>query len=79
MYDATAKVPSGLLSGNVNQFGDFDECLSVEGSEGIRGKYCLAFIQLNVDQSRPDLKHLHRLVQSHYLFKNNYTDVSIIF
>ncbi|KAK0172238.1 hypothetical protein PV328_005583 [Microctonus aethiopoides] len=75
MYDATAKVPSGLLSGNVNQFGDFDECLSVEGSEGIRGKYCLAFIQLNVDQSRPDLKHLHRLVQSHYLFKNNYTDL----
>ncbi|CAL7949192.1 unnamed protein product [Xylocopa violacea] len=29
MLDASAKVPSGLLRGNVNQFGDFDECLGV--------------------------------------------------
>ncbi|RLU26672.1 hypothetical protein DMN91_000469 [Ooceraea biroi] len=61
MYDATAKVPSGLLSGNVNQLGDFDECMDVEGKDGIRGQYCLAYLQLDIDQSRPDLKYLHRL------------------
>ena len=79
MYDATAKIPSGLLNGNVNQLGDFDECLGVEGSEGIRGKYCLAYLQLDVDQSRPDLKYLHRLLHSHYAFRSNVTDVSTYF
>ncbi|XP_025992851.1 O-acyltransferase like protein [Solenopsis invicta] len=74
MYDATAKVPSGLLSGNVNQFGDFDECVGVEGKDGIRGQYCLAHLQLDVDQSRPDLKYLHRLMHSHYAFRSNMTD-----
>ncbi|KAG5314333.1 NRF6 protein, partial [Acromyrmex insinuator] len=74
MYDATAKVPSGLLSGNVNQFGDFDECVGVEGKNGIRGQYCLAYLQLDVDQSRPDLKYLHRLLHSHYAFRSNMTD-----
>ncbi|XP_011881618.1 PREDICTED: nose resistant to fluoxetine protein 6 [Vollenhovia emeryi] len=74
MYDATAKVPSGLLSGNVNQFGDFDECLSVEGKDGIQGQYCLAYLQIDVDESRPDLKYLHRLLHSHYAFRSNMTD-----
>ncbi|CAL1674854.1 unnamed protein product [Lasius platythorax] len=74
MYDATAKVPSGLLNGNINQFGDFDECVGVEGKDGIRGQYCLAYLQLDVDQSRPDLKYLHRLLHSHYAFRSNMTD-----
>ncbi|XP_067206747.1 nose resistant to fluoxetine protein 6-like isoform X2 [Linepithema humile] len=74
MYDATAKVPSGLLSGNVNQFGDFDECVGVEGKDGIQGQYCLAYLQLVVDQSRPDLKYLHRLLHSHYAFRSNISD-----
>ncbi|XP_017891312.1 nose resistant to fluoxetine protein 6 isoform X1 [Ceratina calcarata] len=74
MYDATAKIPSGLLNGNVNQFGDFDECIGVQGSEGIQGQYCLAYLELSVDESRPDLKHLHRLLHSHYAFRSNITD-----
>jgi hypothetical protein len=76
VYDATAKMPSGLLNGNVNQLGDFDECLGIEGKDGIRGQYCLAFLQLDIDQSRPDLKYLHRLLHSHYAFRSNLTDVS---
>ncbi|XP_043275133.1 nose resistant to fluoxetine protein 6 isoform X2 [Venturia canescens] len=74
MFDATAKIPSGLLSGNVNQFGDFDECLGIESDEGIRGQYCLAYLQLEVDESRPDLKNLHRLLHSHYAFRSNMSD-----
>ena len=76
VYDATAKIPSGLLNGNINQFGDFDECVGIEGSDGIQGQYCLAYLQLAVDESRLDLKHLHRLVHSHYAFRSNITDVS---
>ncbi|XP_020278398.1 nose resistant to fluoxetine protein 6-like [Pseudomyrmex gracilis] len=74
MYDATAKMPSGLLNGNVNQFGDFDECVGVRGKDGIQGQYCLATLQLDIDHSRPDLKYLHRLLHSHYSFRNNMTD-----
>ncbi|XP_031833767.2 nose resistant to fluoxetine protein 6 isoform X1 [Nomia melanderi] len=74
MYDATAKMPAGLLNGNVNQFGDFDECIGIQGSEGIRGQYCLAYLQLSIDESRLDLKHIHRLMHSHYAFRSNITD-----
>lgn len=76
MYDATAKIPSGLLNGNVNQLGDFDECVETVGIDGIKGQYCLAYLQLDIDESRPDLKHLHRLLHSHYIFRSNVTDVS---
>ncbi|XP_024941445.1 nose resistant to fluoxetine protein 6 isoform X2 [Cephus cinctus] len=74
VYDATAKIPSGLLNGNVNQLGDFDECVGIKGSDGIRGKYCLAYLQLDIDRSRPDLVHLHRLLHSHYAFRSNMSD-----
>ncbi|XP_015434936.1 PREDICTED: nose resistant to fluoxetine protein 6-like [Dufourea novaeangliae] len=74
MYDATAKMPSGLLNGNVNQFGDFDECIGIQGSEGIQGQYCLTYLQLTVDESRLDLRHIHRLLHSHYAFRSNITD-----
>ncbi|XP_078033532.1 nose resistant to fluoxetine protein 6 [Augochlora pura] len=74
MYDATAKMPSGLLNGNVNQFGDFDECIGIRGSEGIQGQYCLAYLQLTIDESRLDLQQIQRLLHSHYAFKSNITD-----
>lgn len=82
MYDATAKIPSGLLSGNVNQLGDFDECLGVDSSADqstgkINGQYCLVYLQIDVDKSRPYLKYLHRLTHSHYAFRSNLTDVSM--
>ncbi|XP_076750177.1 nose resistant to fluoxetine protein 6 isoform X2 [Xylocopa sonorina] len=74
MYDATAKIPSGLLNGNANQFGDFDECIGIQGSDGIQGQYCLAYFQLSIDESRLDLTHLHQLLHSHYAFRSNITD-----
>ncbi|XP_012252676.2 nose resistant to fluoxetine protein 6-like isoform X2 [Athalia rosae] len=74
MFDATAKIPSGILNGNVNQFGDFDECMGVQGNEGIQGQYCLAYLKLDIDESRPDLKHIHKLLHAHYAFKSNLTD-----
>lgn len=48
MLDATAKIPSGLLRGNVNQYGDFDECLEVPNA-----KYCLADIDLEPIWNKP--------------------------
>lgn len=45
MYDSTAKLPSGILSGNLNQFGDFDQCLAVAAGP-FEGKFCLASIMI---------------------------------
>ncbi|KAF6216961.1 hypothetical protein GE061_001312 [Apolygus lucorum] len=40
MVDATSRGPSGVLTGNSYQFGDFDECIKVhEPIHDIRGKY----------------------------------------
>lgn len=45
MIDAWGKIPEGILSGHVNSFGDFDECLGilsavVEEESEFRGRYC---------------------------------------
>ncbi|KAF5294625.1 hypothetical protein FQA39_LY02757 [Lamprigera yunnana] len=68
MYDATAKWPSGILNGNVNQYGDYDECLSVN-----RAKYCLAEISAKSMMEEPynSIKHL---IHSHYPFKGTFND-----
>lgn len=78
MHDATAKLSSGLLNGNVNQFGDFDECLNVEVDGAMfKGKYCLAYFQPAVNKSLKFINHLRRLAQSHEAFKSTFDDVSM--
>ncbi|XP_044756157.1 nose resistant to fluoxetine protein 6-like [Coccinella septempunctata] len=69
MFDATGKLPSGILRGNVNQFGDFDECLSVE-----QAKYCLAEIDLE-SKWRPRYKNYKNLVHSHFAIRETFDDV----
>lgn len=54
MLDATAKIPSGLLNGNINWVGNYKQCNAVSQSnltlDGInilpelRGRYCRANI-----------------------------------
>ncbi|KAM3968323.1 drop dead [Aphomia sociella] len=71
MFDATAKPPSGILSGNANQYGDFDECLSVDGA--VRGKYCLANLQVSF--SDPKYKQLDNLIHSGHYIRSNVSDM----
>lgn len=78
MHDASAKIPSGILNGNMNQYGDFDQCLNVIApNDEFSGKYCLASVQLNVSDQLPRLKRIRKLVQSHDAFVNDINDVSI--
>ncbi|XP_075219173.1 drop dead [Lycorma delicatula] len=77
MHDSTAKLPSGLLNGNVNQLGDFDQCLGVQDEPGgeIRGQYCLTYIELKLHTGQnPELEQIYSLVQSHSAFKSNLED-----
>lgn len=77
MYDATAKLPSGFLNGNIVQFGDFDLCMKSKNvAHNIYGQYCLANIQVEVPSS-PYLAALYNLVHSHALLRSKLTDVSI--
>ncbi|KAH8356383.1 hypothetical protein KR084_009551, partial [Drosophila pseudotakahashii] len=39
MIDAWGSIPSGILTGNSYDLGNFDECINIE-KENIRGKYC---------------------------------------
>uniref|UniRef100_A0A2A4J5M9 Nose resistant-to-fluoxetine protein N-terminal domain-containing protein n=1 Tax=Heliothis virescens TaxID=7102 RepID=A0A2A4J5M9_HELVI len=72
MFDATAKPPSGILSGNGNQYGDYDECLSIDGA--IRGKYCLAYLQISVSGDK-NLDEIDHLVHSGHYIRSNVSDM----
>lgn len=75
MFDASAKPPSGILSGNGNQYGDFDECLSI--NEAVRGKYCLASLEVTIAGDQ-NLDRIDNMIHSGHYIKSNFTDVSII-
>lgn len=41
VIDASGHRPSDVLMGSINDYGSFDECLSVRGPDHIVGQYCL--------------------------------------
>lgn len=53
MFDATAKIQSGVLEGNTMQVGSYDECLKIDvvvnGSQ-INGQYCTTMVTTGTDQ-----------------------------
>lgn len=90
MHDATGKLTSGLLNGNINQHGDFDECVGIEVTDMeaavdtsheplLRGKYCLAYAQPVLPHRSRRLKTFYELVQSHEPFHSEFNDVSTQF
>lgn len=79
VYDASAKIPSGILSGNVNQFGDFDQCMNANDKiMGIQGQYCLTYVEMTLPpNSNEKLKYIFDLLHSHSAFRSRLEDVSI--
>lgn len=80
VLDASAKIPSGLLRGNVNQLGDYDQCLGVlahvkvdERTIRIQGKYCLAAMDLHA--SHPDMRLPVNLMQGRAFIRASMHDV----
>lgn len=70
VFDATAKLPSGILSGNVNQYGDFDECMELPDAQ-----YCLAEIDIESLWKDPFAK-FKPLVHSYLPIVESFNDVS---
>lgn len=84
MHDSSAKLPSGLLNGNVHAFGDFYQCLQIsenlkEGGGIIRGKYCQVDGYFQVDNLKIDPKIGDALdnMLSHRAIQSDYYDVSL--
>lgn len=80
MLDSSAKIPSGLLRGNINQLGDFDECLGVlsrvkleEKVVKVQGQYCLATLDFRA--VHPGMKLPVNLMQSRALIRGTMRDV----
>lgn len=77
VYDANGQISVGILSGNVNFFGDFIECLSVDDVNlHFRGKHCFSELQPFVDESATYLNFLRKLAQSFDLMQSSFQDVS---
>ncbi|KAF4531443.1 hypothetical protein B566_EDAN004213 [Ephemera danica] len=55
MLDASAKLPSGVLRGNIRAFGDYDECVELQGP--VSPQFCLADIHVH-DAAYPRLHEL---------------------
>ncbi|XP_063992303.1 nose resistant to fluoxetine protein 6-like [Diachasmimorpha longicaudata] len=51
-YDASAKVPEGLLAGSTYELGNFDECIQIGDADdappGLAGMYCLGDVDVHV-------------------------------
>lgn len=62
-YDASAKLPVGILGGSTYQFGNFDECLSIDNDEGqqlpasLHAQYCLGEVTIEVNGNYTDRKN----------------------
>ncbi|XP_015122528.1 uncharacterized protein LOC107044960 [Diachasma alloeum] len=80
MLDSGGKIPSGLLRGNVNQFGDFDQCLGISSkirldnkqTLRIQGKYCLAAV--DIQATIPETKVPVHLMQSRGFLRGSLKD-----
>ena len=82
MVDSSGKIPSSLLRGNINQLGDFDQCLGIstrvkveEKIVKVQGKYCLATVDLHAAHS--DMKLPVNLMQSRGFIRGTIRDVGI--
>jgi Nose resistant-to-fluoxetine protein, N-terminal domain len=76
VIDANAKLPSGVLNGNLNQLGDFDQCLNVISSnKKFKGQYCLASIQLSLPKKFKNLDRLRKTVLAGEAYKSDFDDV----
>jgi hypothetical protein len=71
VLDASGKIGSGLLSGNVNQYGDFDECLSAKSDE-LQGKFCMADFQIHL---HPSLQHYQNQLLGGEPYSNKFNEI----
>lgn len=66
MLDASSKIPSGLLEGNLIDLGMYDECVEVRGNTtdaDIRGRHCMYSIDVNLRSASSTLGNYENLLK----------------
>ncbi|XP_034249386.1 nose resistant to fluoxetine protein 6-like [Thrips palmi] len=53
MYDSSTKIPASIMAGNIQQLGNFDQCVAIRmasdtGSDVFRGKHCTAQVSFRM-------------------------------
>ncbi|XP_014224477.1 nose resistant to fluoxetine protein 6-like [Trichogramma pretiosum] len=48
MFDASAKMPPGVITGNVQQLGNYDECLQIKTDQTFKAQACSASVQFEI-------------------------------
>ncbi|GFY79493.1 integrase catalytic domain-containing protein [Trichonephila inaurata madagascariensis] len=81
MFDATAKIPSGIFSGTVSELGAFDQCLAIvvknkKGFEDFRGQYCSVEA---IPTLGPRPKNLSIAKKTHIAFNESITKFNYLF
>ena len=78
------RIPTGIAEGTVSHFGEFDECIEIEGptkrnAETIRGQYCLAKVILPYPKLMPSDKRTNRQFSSKQLSHKRFYDKLVHF
>ncbi|XP_059478865.1 O-acyltransferase like protein-like [Neocloeon triangulifer] len=60
LLDSSSKIQSGILSSNIKDYGNFDECVKIQENNSLRGKYCLAHI--HIEAIEPQLSVKNKLI-----------------
>ncbi|XP_014204831.1 nose resistant to fluoxetine protein 6-like [Copidosoma floridanum] len=48
MYDASAKISPGIITGNIQQLGNYDECLRVQTDQTFNAQVCSASVRFEI-------------------------------
>lgn len=70
VIDSWGKIPSGVLDGNLFEFGAFSQCLNIDRyDEAYKTKYCLA--HLIIDFNGISLSKSYQSKSNHVIWPNN--------
>ncbi|KAL7286330.1 hypothetical protein TKK_0019288 [Trichogramma kaykai] len=79
-WDASGKLPEGVLSGSTFHLGNFDECMSIGKNpedvvrNGIRGQYCLTNVKIEISEEGVLNKLLSPMWQKFKKLEQRYDD-----
>lgn len=61
MIDASGKVPSGILEGNLIELGNFQQCINIKHDD-VTGKYCLVKIPISDERQTKNNFKSHMVI-----------------
>lgn len=81
MVDSWGKIPSGLMRGNIFEFGNFEECVNFkrdlpEPFGTMEGQYCKAFLKLPKSEKSMENVHFNMIYNSSDIYEKEFSQES---